>query len=123
MNLCAEVLHILPILDPHVALDIVAASFEEVSHLELSLGRVDLSFNLSIGVIDDGQEHVLAKANGIRLVLEKFHGLLKELCSRSCESFVTRWQFLEIKVDHKNGHFDIRPTFLQLFRTKELGKQ
>ena len=46
-------------MDSHVAFDVVASGLEEVRHLEVGLRRVHLGLHLTVGVVDDGQEHVL----------------------------------------------------------------
>ena len=49
----------IPILDPQMAFDIVDSCFEKVAHLKVSFSRLNIRFDFSIGVIDDGQKHVL----------------------------------------------------------------
>jgi len=48
-------------MNPHVALDVVTSGLEEISHLELGFGGIHFRFHLTVGVIDDGKEHVLDK--------------------------------------------------------------
>lgn len=48
-------------MNPKLSLDVVDSSLEEVSHLEVWLPHLQLSLHIAVGVVDDGQEHVLIK--------------------------------------------------------------
>jgi len=67
-----------PVVDSHVAFDVVAAGLEEVRHLEVGLRRVHLGLHLTVGVVDDGQEHVLeVSKHSIQFNNEKANEKLK----------------------------------------------
>ena len=56
---------ITPVVYPHPSLDVVDSSLEEVAHLEIWFSHLEVGLHVAVGVVDDGQEHVLVK--GIRL--------------------------------------------------------
>ena len=51
-----------PVVDAEVSLDVVGAGLEEVAHLEVGLAGLEVGLDLAVGVVDDGQEHVLQKS-------------------------------------------------------------
>ena len=46
-------------MNSHPTFDIVGSSFEKIAHLEIRFSGLQFGFDIAIGVVNDGQEHVL----------------------------------------------------------------